>query len=272
MAVLTDYHFHTELSHDSVAPYYDMVMAEYNAGVRRLCTTDHCDVIHWQTREFLPECRTLARRELEAYQAVRDRLPPDLELRMGMELAELFHYPELTEELTSPPWLDYILGSAHVTMEFGDYSLADYADPSQRERIYDIYLRDLQRAADLNYFDAMAHIGYIRRYAMRAGVDMGLTLARHGERIEHLLRTIIQNGRGIEINCSGLRDGCGPFPSEEILRLYKSLGGEIVTIGSDAHRPQDAAKCLARGQEVLKACGFRYIAAFTKHKPSFIPI
>ena len=272
MAFLTDQHFHTELSHDSAAPYRDMVMAEYNAGVRHMCVTDHCDLIHWRTRRFQPECLDLARRELEAYKTCRPLLPGDLQLRMGMEMAELIHYPDLTEELTGPPWLDFILGSAHVTMEFGDYSLADYADPARRDWICDIYLRDLQAVADLNYFDVMAHIGYFRRYAMRAGVDMGLTLAAHGDRIEHLLRTIIRNGKGIEINCSGLRDGCGPFPSEEILKLYKSLGGQIVTVGSDAHRPEDAAKCLAQGQEVLKSCGFRYVAVFTKRKPGFIPI
>jgi histidinol-phosphatase (PHP family) len=104
------------------------------------------------------------------------------------------------------------------------------------------------------------------------GVDVALTLAQYGDRVEHLLKTLIHNGRGIEINCSGIRDGCGPFPSEEILRLYRSLGGEIITIGSDAHRPEDAAKCVDVGQEILKACGFRYITTFTKHKPEFISI
>ena len=52
----------------------------------------------------------------------------------------------------------------------------------------------------------------------------------------------------------------------------RTLGGEIITIGSDAHRPQDAAKCLAEGQEILKECGFKYIAVFTKRKPSYIPL
>ena len=272
MAFLTDYHCHTNISRDSRAPYYDMVMAEYNAGVRRLCVTDHCDTVDWRTLDFCPECRTIARQELEAYEAVRDRLPADLELRMGMELAELIFHPDLKEELSSPDWLDFILGSYHITEEYGDYHELDYHDPAFCRTLWDIYLRDLQRVAEMDYFDVLAHIGYVRRYAAHQGVDTGLTLAEHGDRIEHLLKTLIGNGRGIEINCSGLRDGCGSFPSAEILRLYKALGGEIVTVGSDAHRVQDAAKCLAEGQEVLRACGFMYITVFTKRKPSFIPI
>ena len=272
MAFLTDYHCHTNISRDSSAPYYDMVMAEYNAGVRRLCITDHCDTVDWNTLQFNPQCRDVARMELEAYEANRPRLPADLELRMGMELAELIFHPDLAEELSSPPWLDFILGSYHISLEYGDYHEQDYSDPAFRQELCDIYLRDIQRVADMNCFDILAHIGYIRRYAAYQGVDFDLTLARYGDRIEHLLKTLIQNGKGIEINCSGLRDGCGPFPSEEILRLYKSLGGELITIGSDAHRPSAAAKCLDQGQELLKACGFQYIAVFTKRRPSFIPI
>ena len=272
MAFLTDQHCHTNISLDSSAPYYDMVMAEYNAGVRHLCITDHCDTVDWRTLEFYPGCRTVAQREREAYESVRDKLPADMELRMGMELAELILRPELKEELSSPPWLDFILGSYHICREYGDYHEQDYADPAFRRTLWDIYLRDLQRVAEMDYFDVLAHIGYVRRYAMRQGVDDGLTLAKYGDRIERLLKTIIQNGKGIEINCSGLRDGCGPFPSVEILKLYRSLGGETVTVGSDAHRPQDAGKCLAEGQQILKDCGFKYVALFTKRVPSYIPI
>ena len=79
------------------------------------------------------------------------------------------------------------------------------------------------------------------------------------------------NGGFLQI-LSGLRDGCGPFPSPEILRRYRELGGEIVTVGSDAHRPRDAAKYVGEGLEILKECGFRYVTVFTKHKPEFIPI
>ena len=74
----------------------------------------------------------------------------------------------------------------------------------------------------------LAHVGYARRYMWRAGVDASMTLARFGDKIERVLRAVVDKGKGLEINCSGIRDGCGPFPSEEILRLYRALGGEIV--------------------------------------------
>ena len=272
MAVLTDYHFHTEISRDSRAPWFDMVMAEYGAGVRWLCVTDHCDTVDWRTMQLWEPCREVARREREMAETYRDRLPRDLELRLGIELGEAHLHPELIEELTGPDWLDFILGSCHFTAAYGDYFALDYRDPAFRRELWDIYLADLQRIAELDFFDVMAHIGYWRRYAWQQGVDEGLTLEKHGDRVEQILRTLLGNGRGIEINCSGIRDGCGPFPSEEILRLYRDLGGEIVTVGSDAHRPADAAKCVDRGLALLRRCGFRYVTVFTGHRPEFIPI
>ena len=272
MAVLTDFHCHTDISPDGRASLYEMAMAEYAAGVRYLCITNHCDTVHWRTLAFSPPCRTVALRQRQELEAVRERLPADLHLGLGLELAELIFHPELTEELSGDPALDFVLGSHHITREFGDYHELDYHDPDFCRRMWDVYLENLQWVADKDYFDVMAHIGYVRRYAMAQGVDTALTLAEHGRRVERILRTIIRNGKGIELNCSGLRDGCGPFPSEEILLLYRSLGGETVTLGSDAHRTEDAAKCLALGQEILKKCGFSSVAVFTGRKADFLPI
>ena len=273
MALLTDYHFHTEISPDSRAPWPDMILAEYAAGVRELCVTDHCDLVDWKTLKYSPRCLEVPGRELEMYDKYAGRLPADLRLRLGIELGEAQMHPEaLPGLMAAAAGLDFILGSCHMSKKYGDYYFLDYHDPAFRSELWDIYLNDLALLARLDFFDVMAHIGYWRRYAWQQGIDDGLTLARYGDRIEDLLRTLIGGGRGVEINCSGIRDGCGPFPSAEILSLYRSLGGEIITLGSDAHKPEDAAKCLAEGRDMLESLGFRYLTVFTKHKPEFIPI
>ena len=59
------------------------------------------------------------------------------------------------------------------------------------------------------------------------------------------------------------------MPGADILRLYRRLGGEIITLGSDAHRPEDVAASSASGQELLRECGFRYFTTFTGGKPEF---
>ena len=272
MAFLTDLHCHTNISLDGADSMLAMARAERAAGMDVVCFTDHCDTVDWNTLAFYPPCRTVAERVRAAYEQCRNELPEGLEVRLGMELGETIFHPELAAELAAAPGLDFILGSLHITPEQGDFHNIDYVSAEQCRALCRLYLDKLQQIAEGGCFDVMAHIGYLRRYMWQHGFDEGLTLADNGGEIERLLRTLIEKGKGVELNCSGIRDGCGPFPSAEILRLYRSLGGEIVTVVSDAHRTADAARCVDQGFELLRELGFRYVAVYRRHEPQFYRI
>ncbi len=271
--ILTDFHVHSDISQDSSASMYDMVCAEAKYGIERMCFTNHCDTVDWRTMEPQPRCRQvvgLSREKLN--EMIRDHGAPPIDVRLGIELGEPHFAPETAREIAASPELDFVIGSLHILKGLGDLYNIKYESKQQCEHIFDLYLDELLRIAELDWFDVMAHIGYGRRYMWKSGFDVTMSLDLYGDRIEKLLSTLIEGGRGIEINCSGIRDGCGPFPQAEVLKLYKALGGEIITVGSDAHRPEDAAKCIREGYEVLKQCGFEYITVFEKRKPEFIKI
>ena len=84
------------------------------------------------------------------------------------------------------------------------------------------------------------------------------------EEIAEIFRLIIPKGIGIELNTNR---GNTPLPDEKWLRLYRSLGGEIVTLGTDAHTPGFVGCAVREGQALLRACGFRRFAAFRQGKP-----
>ena len=80
-------------------------------------------------------------------------------------------------------------------------------------------------------------------------------------------------GKGIELNTGGYHYGLGePNPCVGIIRRYRELGGEIITIGADAHTPDKAAYAFDRAEAVLDRCGFRYYTVFKEHKPEFLPL
>lgn len=268
--ILTDFHVHSDVSEDCRATMRAMAEAEARKGIRTMCFTNHCDLRDWRTLEFQPRCLEIVpeAREKRAALEAEGRLP--LEVLLGIELAEAHFRPALAAELAAGEGLDFVLGSLHILPPEGDFCRLHYTDVPQCDRYFDRYLDELLQVAALGCFDVMAHIGYCRRYMFRAGVDAAMTLEKHGEKIRLLLRTLIDSGKGIEINCSGIRDGCGPFPSPEILRLYRDLGGEIVTVGSDAHTPETAAACVREGYAVLRACGFGYVTVFRQRKPAFL--
>lgn len=88
--------------------------------------------------------------------------------------------------------------------------------------------------------------------------------------IEEIFKLIIPNGQGIEINTSGFYYGLGRvLPSVDILKLYKEMGGEILTIGSDAHKPERLGEYYDHAVDVLKTIGFHYVATFENQKPVF---
>ena len=122
--------------------------------------------------------------------------------------------------------------------------------------------------------DVIAHIGYTRRYMMKAGFDVRADMASFGDELDLLLRTAVENGTGIEVNTSGLRNALigETIPGFDVVRRYRELGGEIITLGSDAHMVSDAGGGLREGLELIRNAGFRYITGFKNRKPEFIRI
>lgn len=271
--VLTDFHVHSDVSQDSRATMREMVEAEAAYGIGRMCFTNHCDLINWRTMAYSPRCREIVPESVRKLREMEESYgPPPIPVGIGIELGEPHLAPDAAREITADPALDFVLGSLHCLEGYGDLYQIPYTSVDMCHHIFDLYLDELLKVAEMDCFDVMAHIGYGRRYMWQKGFDATMSLALYGERIEALLRRLIEKGKGIEINCSGLRTGCGPFPQEEVLRLYKDLGGEILTVGSDAHTPDTAAACVREGCEILKEIGFGYVTVFEKRRPSFIKL
>ena len=63
-----------------------------------------------------------------------------------------------------------------------------------------------------------------------------------------------------------------PHPKADILRRYRELGGEIITIGSDGHKPEHIAYDFSAAEDFLESLGFRYYTIFQNKKPEFLPL
>ena len=133
------------------------------------------------------------------------------------------------------------------------------------EAIIDSYLEDVLALARWGKFQVLGHLTLPLRY-INENYGEHMTFAHHMDQVEEIFRTIIPKGLGIECNTNR---GNEPLPGADILRLYRRLGGEIITLGSDAHRPADVGCFIRQRQELLRECGFRYFTTFTGGKPEF---
>ena len=180
-------------------------------------------------------------------------------------------YPQLMPQILEYPGLDFIIGSIHNLGGMSDIGLQNYTDEEMCQRILGMYLDEYIEIAEMDMYDVIGHIGYPLRYMANAGI--WTDFSRYYDKLRTLFRIVIEHGKGIELNTSGLRQNLGEtMPSPEIIKLYKECGGEVITIGTDSHFPEHVDANLKDGYEILQNAGFKYVTVYSGRKPEFIKI
>ena len=157
-------------------------------------------------------------------------------------------------------------------MDSKDPYYPEFFDGYTEREAYEKYFSvSLARIRQIDCFDVLGHLDYVVRYGPNR--NQYYSYEAYQEYIDPILKTLIEKGRGLECNTAGFKYGLGhPNPTEDILRRYRELGGEILTVGSDAHRPEHIGYDFHRLPELLKACGFRYYTIYHNRKPEFLPL
>lgn len=264
---LGDVHTHSLCSPDGAFSMLEMARAAAHAGLTHLCLTDHCDLLDLNGT-FTPHQDW--GRVRAAFDEAKAAAPQGLTLRLGVELGEAYEDPAVARGiLAAGPELDFVIGSVHnfhALMGKQDFYNADYSDLETCHAALADYLGSLDALADLtDCYDTMAHILYPLRYMQgRAGQDISLAQRDYPERLEVILRKVAQAGKALEVNTWR---GRTVAEWEPLLRQFKALGGECVTVGSDAHHTRDLGKGVAEAYELIKTCGYRYTAVYHQRKP-----
>jgi len=266
--MLWDTHMHTHYSGDSDAAPDSMIQSALAKGLKGLCFTDHFDYDYPDEPElFLLDFASYK----EEIQSLRKRYAGKIAIRWGVELGLQPQIADTNRQVAAEYPFDFIIGSSHVVHGTDPYYPAYYdgRDETAAYREYfESILENLHTDAD---FDVYGHIDYVVRYGPNK--NRFYSYRKFSDVIDEILRTLIQMGKGIEINTAGFKYGLGhPNPTEEILARYRELGGEIITIGADAHAPEHVAYAFEKVPEILRSAGFHYYSVFSERIPQFLPI
>ncbi len=263
-----DYHVHTEASCDCRTTMAEMCRRAVRLGIAEIAFTDHFDPRPEDLcyGYYRPEPYFAA---LEA--ARREFAPQGLTIRAGIELGEyhLFH-ADMSPVLAAWPY-DLVLGSLHWV---GDQIVFDegYFRARGPHDSFACYFAELERLARFGGFDVLAHPDVVKRVGH--GEVGGFDIGQWEDLVRPVWRACIENGIGLEINTGSLRTGMSEVhPGPESLRWYREMGGEILTIGSDGHRPRDVGMGLDVALDVARAAGFTRLARFENRRVTgWIPI
>ncbi len=264
MDTYSDYHVHTQFSCDAHDTMAAMCRAAIQRGLKEICFTDHVDMVSWdQTRGYFRPGEYMAQVE-----QCRTEFSGRLIIRAGIEAGETHLVaPELGALLAAWPF-DFVLGSVHWTMENGALlsNIYQLEQPQDIERDYLTWVLDLAEHGEM---DSLGHLDLIKRY--RPAQLGPFDPLAYADLVRAILRAIVQRDKAIEINTSPLRTGlAATCPDLTVLRWYKELGGEKLTLGSDAHRAQDIGAGIDTAIALAREAGFARIVTFERRRPEWV--
>lgn len=258
-----DYHMHSNFSMDSAVNSEDMVKAAKKKGLKAICITDHIDLevnggkhdIIFNLNDYFKEINRL-----------KYSYNDDIEVLAGAEFGMQDKLEKRYEDIAKRYPFDYIIMSIHSFDGCSIFSQEELLDESSvcGQKIY--YEHMLKCMENYKEYDALGHIDYIARYYAYKGKELEFT-DEIRDIVAEILKRAIEDEKAIEVNSASLRYGMSDFhPKREILRLYKDLGGELVTTGSDAHKVEDVGYEIRNEEKILKELGFKYMYIYRKRK------
>lgn len=265
-----DYHLHSEFSSDSEAKLYDIINAAKAKGMSSICITDHYDM------DFpdLPEAPGMDfDLDVDHYYttltALQKELAPDFDLRIGVELGMMpTTLNKLKNYVKEHSFFDFIIASVHLVDGMDPYYPAYFEGKTEHEAFSRYFENILNFAQNYEDYDVCGHLDYIVRYGAHQADNY--KPGDYADIFEPLMKTIVSKGKGIEINTGSLYKNLSfPHPHPDLLDMYKRAGGEIITIGSDAHKPEFIGYGFDVAKEYLIAHGFKYYCTFKDRKPTF---
>ena len=268
--MLGDFHVHTLFSSDCEVDPQEYVDKALRLGMKEICFTDHMD-FDYPTENG----KEMFKLNTDEYFAKLSQFKEDnkdkIKIKIGVEIGLNPSINEENRNFVNRYPFDFVIGSSHIVNGIDPYYSSYWENRAPKECIMEYFEAILKNVTFYNDYDVYGHLDYIRRYVPDKSfvyID-----ADYYDITEMILKNIIAKGHGIELNTRGLSKGFTTFiPTIALLDRYRRLGGEIVTLGSDAHFYRNLGYGFKTAKDILLNTGFKYVTSYENRKPSFIPL
>lgn len=268
--MLSDYHIHTSFSADSETNPENIIQSAINLGMNELCFTDHMDydfpiIINEMTFTFNPD------EYFKKFEELQNKYRKDISIKIGIELGLQPSVSERCSALVSSYPFDFVIGSSHLLDGKDLYFKESWEGKVIEEVIVAYFNGIIKNIASFKDFNVYGHIDYFKRYI--PDPSFKYDDSKYHDLIDVVLRKIIESGHGIELNSSKYENDPEDLnPSIRVLKRYKELGGEIITVGADSHTIERLGNGFIKLNDILKNVGYKYYCHFNKMKPEFIKL
>ena len=276
MRIKYDSHVHSCYSqHPSVdkTPPRETLDRAIELGLSRVYFSEHVDMDYPYALESAVVYDPCV--DLPAYEENLHRMEQEYAGRIrpmfGVEVGLMDTNLERTRAYVKGYQFQQVLASLHILENQPNFHKPEAWEGKTKGDVQRLYLETMVRLTKAyGDYDCVTHITYYARNCPFP--DKEIRYADAPEHFDLLFRHLKESGKGMEVNTSSYRKFGFFLPGIEILRRYREMGGEIITIGSDAHGAGKVGDDLDLAAEMLEAAGFRYYTIFEDRKPPFIKL
>jgi histidinol-phosphatase (PHP family) len=257
--MLIDYHIHTTMSEDAKGELIEYVHKARKRGLSEIGCSDH---FHVEKQSYLMSFEKLAQ---YAKKVISCKEEANFPIKLGLEVDYIPSLENQIKRILKDGCFDYIIGSVHFINGWG-FDDPRYISEYQNWDITDLnrtYFSLVRQCADSHLFDIIGHLDLIKKFGFRPKEDMTEVFTKTAE-------TIRQSNMCVEVNTAGLRMPCKEvYPSESLLKACFAHGIPI-TLGSDAHMPENVGKDFDKALRLVRQLGFTDIARFSQRKRKLV--
>ncbi len=281
--MLIDCHTHTHNSFDAAnETVRERCEKAIELGLCAMAITDHCEANRFYPKDnYSPghskngedeyNYKKAYENSVEETTAAKEDFNDKFALICGIELGQATADDKAADIICKDGRVDFIIGSMHELPGREDFYFIDYSKENV-PKLMEENFNEIYKLCKQNKFDVLGHLTYALRY-IEGEQKIKVDILKYKDIIAEIFKEVIKNGKGIEINTSGLRQAYGnTFPTPEYVKLYKDLGGKIITFGSDSHSTADLGAGISQAIGIAKNAGFEKAAYYIKHQPHFIDI
>lgn len=261
-----DLHCHSESSYDSKEKVKKLCQGAIRASLAGIAITDHCDFGNYQLEDW----KERLEKSLSETREAKETFDGRLKVLCGVEFGQLYEDYATALEIYKDRRLDFALASVHYLEGFPHFWHMDCKEVDG-DALLESYFTQLYTTSCLEAFDSLSHLTYPLRFFRRAGVAVP-DLKKHDDLLLEIFKELAQKEKALELNISELTREGVTMPEIRELKMFKSVGGELVTIGSDCHDVKNLGLHIEKSASILRMAGFEHQTIFVGHKPRLIPL
>ncbi|MFW5930553.1 MAG: histidinol-phosphatase [Desulfosalsimonas sp.] len=262
---MIDYHVHTMLCNHARGAMEQYIDHAVSSGLREICFLDHLTLNEnglglSMTADEVPLYYYAARRLQAAYRG-------KIRIKVGLEIDFTPGLWDSAQKMAEQFDFDVIGGSVHFVKN--NNLVSSKISSGKRgipdDAFYESYLDLLDTMLDRTFIDVICHIDVIKKFG-------AIPPDWFYEKLRALLDKIAETDKTLEINTSGIHHPVGEiYPRPDLLKQCRKKNIPV-SIGSDAHLPEQVGRNFTRAETILRQAGYSQIAGFDRKTRFLVPI